>query len=213
MTSKIDTDTKGIPLKGPYPDHPPVIVLYTAMNTMVTCITGSIANHAIVKNNEAADAKIAVLARYDLGYLYAALIVLKVGQFLMGANAGNARKYAKVHTPDQHVYQVKGAEGSKLGYVLMDNDGKNGRFNRAQRALQNYQETYPQTLAYILASGFVYPKEVFVLAAMYATFRVVSAIGYTSSTDGRMAGFIGSNFVASIMEVLVGIIAFKTILG
>eukprot|EP00569_Conticribra_weissflogii_P008741 CAMPEP_0171368492 /NCGR_PEP_ID=MMETSP0879-20121228/6753_1 /TAXON_ID=67004 /ORGANISM="Thalassiosira weissflogii, Strain CCMP1336" /LENGTH=183 /DNA_ID=CAMNT_0011876667 /DNA_START=42 /DNA_END=593 /DNA_ORIENTATION=- len=181
------------------------------MTTIFTCIAGFIANQAIVKSNEAAKVKISLVAENDLGYLYAALIVLKIGQFLMASNAGNTRKYAKIHPPDQHVYQVKGAEGSKLGYVLMDYDGANGRFNRAQRAILNYQEIYPQTLAYILASGFVYPKEVFVLTTMFAILRVVSALGYTASVERRLMGFLGSNLVVSIMEVLVGIIAYKTI--
>lgn len=207
--TKLETDSKGIPIKGPYPDQPPVLVMYSAMTTIFSCIMGTVAFYAIVKDNAAADAKISLLAQYDLGYLYAALIVLRVGQFLMGVNAGHARKYCKVHPPDQHVYEVKGAEGSKLGYVLMDQEGVNGKFNRAQRAVVNYNETFPQTALYIVAGGFVFPKEMLVLVSIYSAARVMMAVGYASSVKGRMLGFMISNLTGSLLEVLVGIIAYK----
>ena len=118
-------------------------------------------------------------------------------------------QYFSVHPPDQQVYQVKGAEGSKLGYVLMDYDGDNGKFNRSQRAIQNYNETYPQALIYIVLAGFVYPREVMVLAGIYSFTRLTYAVGYTSSVDGRLGGFIISNLVIHALESLVGIIAYK----
>jgi len=207
----METDPKGIPLKGPYPASPPVVVLYTVMTSVFVAICSSIAYYTIVKGNTAADDKLSMLAQYDLGYIYLTAIILKLGQFAMGINAGNARKYAKVHPPDQHIYQVKGAEGSKLGYALMDYDGANGKFNRAQRAVQNYNETFPQTVLYILLSGFVYPKQVMTLASVYSAARLLSAVGYTNSTEGRLGGFIFSNLTVCVIECLTGIIAYKVL--
>ena len=140
MTGKEETDSKGIPLKGPYPPNLNVALLYSAMTSIFLGVTGSACYFTIVKDNEAANAKLQLLAQYDLGYLYAALVCLYLGQFAMSINASNARKHCKVKTPDQHVYEVKGAEGSKLGYVLMDTEGVNGRFNRAQRAVQECEK-------------------------------------------------------------------------
>ena len=91
----------------------------------------------------------------------------------------------------------------------MDYEGNNGRFNRAQTAIQNYNETFPQVLVYIVFAGFVYPKEVMVLTGVYSTARVISAVGYTSSTSGRMGGFMLSNFTVTSLESLVGMIAYK----
>lgn len=210
MANKMETDSNGIPIKGPYPEKPPVAVLYTVFNSILSALFGTLAYFAIVRGNEAADLKLEIIAKHDLGYLYLAAIILKLGQFAMGINCGEARKHSKVHPPDQHVYKVKGAEGSKLGYVLMEYEGEHGKFNRAQRAVQNYNETFPQTALYAMLGGFVYPKEVMVLVAIFSLSRVMSAIGYTKSTEGRMGGFIFSNCTVVIMEALVAITAYRT---
>jgi uncharacterized membrane protein YecN with MAPEG domain len=209
---KRETDSKGIPAKGVYPDKPPVWLLYTIMTTVFTSVIGTIVYFTIVKDNQAATFKLELLAKYDLGYVYAAILILKIGQLMMGINCATARKYCKVHPPDQHVYEVKGSEGSKLGYVLMDNEGNNGRFNRAQRSVQNFNETFPQTILYIVFAGFVYSKEVFVLATVFMTARVMSALGYTNSFEGRMSGFMIANLAVTAMESLVGFIAYKLLM-
>ena len=211
MPGKDETDIKGIPVKSTYPDSPSVVVLYATFTSVVSIIAGTFAYFAIVKNNATADAKIAILSEYDFGYLYMAAFILKLGQFSMGINLGSARKESKVNVPDQQVYQVKGAEGSKLGYVLLEYDGVIGRFNRAQRAVQNYNETFPQNALYILLGGFVYPKEVMVLATIFAVARVVSAIGYTGGADGRLGGFMLSNVAVTIIEALVVISGYRAI--
>lgn len=212
MTTKtIETDNKGIPIKGPYPANPPVAVLYVTFNSILHAILGTLAYYVLVKGHPTASAKLAIIAQYDLGYLYLAAIILKLGQFAMGINCGEARKQSKVHLPDQHVYQVKGAEGSKLGYVLMENEGVLGKFNRAQRSVQNYNETFPQTVLYVLLAGFVYPKEIMVLVAIFSVSRVVSAVGYTQNVEGRMGGFMLSNIIVTIMESLVAMIAYQSL--
>jgi len=208
-TKKIETDSKGIPLKGPYPDNPPVAVLYLVMTTVQTFITTAIAYYVIAKDNTTkTDAKLALLIEHDLGYLYVTSIIYKLGFLLMGINAGQTRKESKIHTPDQHVYQVQGAEGSKLGYVLLQNDDQAfGRFNRAQRAIANYLETFPQVVLYTLLAGFMYPKEVMILAILLILSRLVSAIGYTKSADRRITGFMLANLTVGVLEGLVIIIS------
>ena len=85
MSKKIETDEKGIPIKGPLPEgRPPVSVTFTIMTVIVTCIGGTITYFTIVKGNDNATEKLELLARYDLGYLYVAILLLKLGQFLMG---------------------------------------------------------------------------------------------------------------------------------
>mmetsp|Transcript_16846 Transcript_16846/g.36503 ORF Transcript_16846/g.36503 Transcript_16846/m.36503 type:complete len:212 (+) Transcript_16846:65-700(+) len=203
MPGKIETDARGIPLKSATPDAVPVPVLYGIFTTVFSGVAGTIAYLAIVRDNPAADSKIAILSEYDLGYLYLAAFVLKLGQFAMGINLACARKASKVNVPDQQVYQVKGAEGSKLGYVLLEYDGVIGKFNRAQRAVQNYNESFPQNALYVLLGGLVYPREVSALVTFFAVARLFSAIGYTGSADGRMAGFLIANLSISVVEALV----------
>ena len=212
MANARETDKKGIPIKGPYAEKISVYILYTVMTSIFTLVMGSISYKFIISPNSSDSqilTKLEFMHQYDLGYLYASFIILKIGQFLMGMNAGNARKYCRVHPPDQHIYKVHGED--KMGYVFMDQEGVNGKFNRAQRAIANYQETFPQTALYIIASGLVYPKQVMALVTLYSASRFLSALGYTKSTDGRMSGFMISQLTGNVFECLTGIIAYQAI--
>ncbi|GFH56819.1 hypothetical protein CTEN210_13295 [Chaetoceros tenuissimus] len=206
-----ETDAKGIPLKeGPYPPSFNVFIMYPLMNIIFASLMGYIAHKFIViPNTNTSKEKIAFLAKHDLGYLYLSLIVLRIGQLIMATISGNARKQTRVHPPDQHIYKIHGQE--KMGYVFLDQSGKNGNFNRAQRAIANYQETFPQYALYIVASGLIYPKQVFGLVILFAVSRVLSAVGYTSSTNGRMGGFMISQLTAATLESLTAIIAYKAL--
>ncbi len=212
MSDKRETCPKGIPIKGPYPPSFNVYIMYTLMTLLFAALMGYVAHTFIVlpNNTQNTKDKIEFLAKHDLGYLYLSFILLRIGQLLMGMNAGNARKQCKIHPPDQHIYKIHGEE--KMGYVLLDQDDDiNGRFNRAQRAIQNYQETFPQHVLYILASGLIYPRQVCQLVGLFAVARVFSAVGYTNSTDGRLGGFVISQIVAAIWECLTGIIAYQAL--
>ena len=207
----METDSKGIPIKGPYKENQSIVLFYTMMNVVFTSVFGTLSYYLIAKGNEAAVPKLALLAEYDLGYLYLTAIILNLSQLAMGINVGEARKHCKVHNPDQHIYEVKGAEGSKLGYVLMDNEGVNGKFNRAQRAVANFNESYPQQIFYILLAGFVYPKEVMIISSVMGVGRVAMALGYTGYVNGRLGGFLISKFAGNFLECLVGITAYQVL--
>uniref|UniRef100_A0A7S2XSK6 Glutathione transferase n=1 Tax=Attheya septentrionalis TaxID=420275 RepID=A0A7S2XSK6_9STRA len=208
----IETDSKGIPTKSNLPESPPLPVFYALFILVQMAIFGSMAYFFIVRNNEKGDAKVAILAEYDLGYVYIGAFVLKILQHAMGINLGVARKAAKIHVPDQQVYQVKGAEGSKLGYVLLEGEGVLGRFNRAQRALQNYNEAAPITVLFFALGGFVYPQASLVLISLFSVLRFVSALGYTSSADGRFGGFLASGATLFMLDGLVIMSGIRSIL-
>jgi uncharacterized membrane protein YecN with MAPEG domain len=85
----------------------------------------------------------------------------------------------------------------------METEGDFGRFNRAQRALQNYLEQLPIVLALFVAAGFVFPFPSFVVIIVFCLMRIMSAIGYTAQSSGRMNG----NMLAALgVEVLQGFI-------
>ncbi len=75
---------------------------------------------------------LAFIKDHNLTLFYLAALLVKVCSVAIGVNLGEARRAAQIPLPDQHVY--KGRDGN----VLMDNEGSNGRFNRAQRGLQKY---------------------------------------------------------------------------
>eukprot|EP00978_Attheya_sp_CCMP212_P005906 scaffold13182_cov64-Attheya_sp.AAC.10 len=210
---KIETDSKGIPTKTNLPaESYPFPVFYAILNLVQMAIFGPMAYFFIVRNNEKGDAKVAILAEYDLGYVYIGAFVLKILQLVMGMNLGVARKAAKIHPPDQQVYQVKGAEGSKLGYVLLEGEGVLGRFNRSQRTLQNYNESAAQVVLYFALGGFVYPQASLVLISLFSVLRFISALGYTSSAEGRFWGFLISGAVLFMLEGLVIMSGIRSIL-
>ena len=70
--------------------------------------------------------------------------------FLAGARAP-----ARVDRPDQHIYKIMASDGSlkDAPNVLMATTGAAGRFNRAQRAVFNMDETLPLVLANTFLAG------------------------------------------------------------
>jgi len=162
----------------------------------------------------AADTKLNLLAAHDLGWLYLGIFVVKVLQLPTAILLGSARKACRVNVPDQHVYRAmgSGAGGSdKLGYVLMETEGDVGKFNRAQRALQNYHEQFPTMMLQYVAASFVWPLEAFFLITVWSVSGVLSASGYVESANGRMKGRLPGYFAAAAVQGLVLIAAFKAL--
>merc|ERR1719230_553586 len=117
------------------------------------------------------------------------MVSVKILFMGININLGMARKASKVNLPDQHVYKVHTAENQPaLGYVMMETEGDIGRFNRAQRAMQVFLESFTMFLALFLLAGYVFPFPAFVLAGLAMMFQVVSAVGYTGKADARMGG-------------------------
>merc|ERR1712183_234604 len=100
-----------------------------------------------------------------------------------------------------------------MGYVLMETEGDLGRFNRAQRALQNVGEQIPMVLANFLAAAFVYPFPSFVLICLFMSLRAVGAFGYTSSAKSRMGGNMLGGLCFEMLQGLVLIAGVKALSG
>ena len=167
------------------------------------------------ESQSAADAKLGLLATYDLGWLYLGIFLVKLLQLPIGIILGQARKTSKVNVPDQHVYKVMGSGGggSQLGYVLMETEDDLGKFNRAQRALQNYHEQFPTMMLQYVAAGFVWPFETFGCIAIWSVSCVLSASGYVESANGRMKGRLPGFFAAATVQGLVLIAAYKALVA
>merc|ERR1712151_435489 len=72
---------------------------------------------------------------------------------MINANLGTARRKTGCNVPDQHVYKVM----DSTSLVVMDCEGANGDFNRAQRAHANLGEVLPTFLVAFLMVGYVFP--------------------------------------------------------
>jgi hypothetical protein len=73
--------------------------------------------------------------------------------------------------------------------VMMANAGPQGRFNRAQRAVFNYDEALPLFLSGLLLNALLGPAAL-ILAVLNASGRRAFARAYTDSLEGRGGGFV-----------------------
>ncbi|KAL7549639.1 hypothetical protein ACHAWF_017778 [Thalassiosira exigua] len=211
-----EVDAKGIPLKSSFPDKPPVLVIVTLIQTAVLVIGLAIAYVVVTfvsseSSKSAADAKLDLISSYDLGWLYLGTFVVKYLQVPIVIILAEARKASKVNLPDQHAYKVMGAEGSKLGYVLMEVEGDLGKFNRAQRAWQNYHEQFPTLMLQYVAASFAWPLESFVCVSIWSVSCVLSASGYVESASGRMKGRLPGGFAAATIQGFTLIAAYRAL--
>lgn len=198
-------DERGIPTKSDYPGNMSVAVMYGIFSTILTAIGLGIAFavHGFGSTSKY-DAKIDTLAVGDYGWVYMALVVMKVCHLVTGVNLGTSRKECKVNLPDQHVYKVYQPNGDKpIGYVLMETEGTIGRFNRAQRAVQNNVEIMPLIVANFFLAAYVFPFPAFVALAWFGVCRVVYAYGYTLAPKSRMSGTMLAMFGQQTLEGLV----------
>mmetsp|Transcript_24093 Transcript_24093/g.35707 ORF Transcript_24093/g.35707 Transcript_24093/m.35707 type:complete len:215 (+) Transcript_24093:92-736(+) len=190
--------------------HLPISILYTSVSLILFLLCGCIAYFQIVNGNKKGDDKIYLISQFDLGYLYLTAFLLKLGGYTIGMNLIERRVAANIFAPDQYIYEVKGVEGEKLGYVLFVAEGALGRFNRAQRAYQNYNDNLPINIMYILLVGFVYPREVMMISILYIGLRILYSMEYTRKPGARFPWYILSQMTMMVAETLVIMIAHRS---
>lgn len=163
--------------------------------------------------------RLKLLREYDLGYLYISYYILMLTRSYATINANGTREEARVDRPDQHAYKIMAnpqnnntVNLSNAPYVLMENVGPIGRFNRAQRAAFHFDEGLELLLGSIFLAGIVYPQLVFGLTLVYCVGRKGFTDGYTESCEGRMGPFLLVVLPSMIIAALVGIIAVQAIM-
>ena len=187
------------------------------MTIIITAIGTAIAyfsSYFTESNISDANSKIDIISQYDLGWLYLGIFLVGKLTLPIQISLGSARKASKAGLPDQHVYKVMGtSEGSsKLGYVLMENEGVHGAFNRAQRALQNYHENFPGVVVQYVAASFVFPRNAFVCMMIWQISSCIGAVGYKNDVKGRMKGRLPSYFAMATLSGMILIVALKSLL-
>lgn len=208
----VERDVRGIPVKGPaglpFSAFVPGVLVYLIVLgqplAWLTYLFGSRPKY---------DARIDTVAGGDLGWLYLTLFVFKHGWGFITAISMHERSEILVNPPDQHVYRVmQSKDAPAMPYVLMETEGKIGRFNRAQRASLNYIEYTIWNLAISAAVSFVFPFPVFLFTVGWVCIRAKGALGYTRKDEERFIGLWGGHVFASTVEVLALIIGFKAIM-
>lgn len=164
------------------------------------------------------DARIATITSLDLGYLFCgvwafSLTVNWLNIFpmfpksqIMPGNAGNLRANMliyKVSTPDYV---------AKSPYVVMEDEGMVGEYNRANRSLHHMAENVAATLLNIGLAGYVFPFPMMILLVLFSLGRIWHQIGYSGKGYGGHGGGFGVALIASTtMEMLVFFVGLRSL--
>lgn len=158
----------------------------------------------------------------ELGYLYlAAGVFCFLGWVLntlptvfkskvMPNNAGNLRS-------NMLIYKVNTTTG-KTPYVVMEEDGHVGEYNRANRALFHFTENVIPLLPCILLSGLILSKAVLVLVSVYAAARIWYQLAYTIGGYGvacckhAIPFSVHTMIVASTLEALTWVLGVRMLM-
>eukprot|EP00416_Gambierdiscus_australes_P045848 CAMPEP_0171104050 /NCGR_PEP_ID=MMETSP0766_2-20121228/59908_1 /TAXON_ID=439317 /ORGANISM="Gambierdiscus australes, Strain CAWD 149" /LENGTH=222 /DNA_ID=CAMNT_0011564599 /DNA_START=72 /DNA_END=740 /DNA_ORIENTATION=+ len=176
----------------------------------VRVVTGCIA-FAIYKlgNKTLYDANISNVATLQRQWLYAAAGVISLLVFwlnmwpmvsksqIMLRDSGNLRA-------NMTILRVSVEEDApELPYVVMEERGDIGRYNRANRSLFHFNENIAGTILNIVLVGMVFPFPAFVLAIILAIGRILHQVGYANGGYGKHApGFITSMLASTTIEML-----------
>ena len=95
---------------------------------------------------------------------------------------------ARVDRPDQMIYQIMAQKGALADapYVLLANTGAQGRFNRAQRAAQHFDETIALITTGALLGFFAVGPLMLPLVVPWAGARVTFTNVYKQSNNDRL---------------------------
>ncbi|CAJ1386693.1 unnamed protein product [Effrenium voratum] len=157
--------------------------------TAAFTIPGILGGVAAFYHKSSAVQKVELVADYSLGPLYVAMFLVRIIFSFIQSNLADARRNTGINVPDQHAYKV--VTGSAAGsLVLMDDEGAFGRFNRAQRGVQNvWENVFPLSIEVVL-TGLVFPWTVAGLLCLFALLRAKASISYAEK--GRMARISGN---------------------
>eukprot|EP00656_Telonema_subtile_P008232 TRINITY_DN13855_c0_g1_i3.p1 TRINITY_DN13855_c0_g1~~TRINITY_DN13855_c0_g1_i3.p1 ORF type:complete len:256 (+),score=58.64 TRINITY_DN13855_c0_g1_i3:168-935(+) len=159
--------------------------------------------------------KLEFIYAHNLSWVFACWYVVFLTRLYLAINANGARAPARLDRPDQHVYKIMARSGelSSAPCVLMDNTGAAGRFNRAQRAAANMDESIAVYLSGLLLVAAVFGPVALLLAGANAFGRVKFAHAYKADHRQRLAGFTPSMLSEQVSASLVGLVAVKGVLG
>merc|ERR1711971_1483611 len=131
---------------------------------------------------------------YQLGYVYLVWWLLYLTRQYLMISSNGARSPAGIDRPDQHAYEDQSGKA-----VAMTTTGSKGRFNRAQRAAYNMDESLPLFSTGILAVTVVFGPVAPLPAVISMYGRITFGNLYRQSAQGRMAGFMPS-MIAEMMS-------------
>lgn len=163
--------------------------------------------------------RIQILAAYSLSYLYFAAVNMSMLVSFMNVYPQFHR--SKIMRPDSGaltanpiIYKVNFPIHARksMPFIVMEEEGAVGQYNRASRALHQFTESSPGLVLCILLGGLVFPFPVLVLATLFASGRIVSQVGYAEQGYGSVSpGATLSTMAATTVEMLVFLAGVKSL--
>ncbi|CAN0000249.1 unnamed protein product, partial [Ectocarpus fasciculatus] len=153
------------------------------------------------------DERLALIGQYELYWVYLGWYIVFLTRCYMAINANGARLPARVDRPDQHAYKImsKSKPLADAPYVLMENAGPVGRFNRAQRAAAHMDEFIALFLTATILGACVFGPVSVLIALAYAYARVSFANSYTAHKQDRLKGIV---LIVTTEHISAGLILF-----
>jgi len=131
--------------------------------------------------------QISFLASKNLGYLYlsVALFTALVQWLNVYPMVYKQRMSIKGNLrANMQIFKVNAAD-KPLPYVVMEEEGLIGNYNRANRSLFHFNENMGGIILCILCAGFVFPFPTLVATSIFALGRVLHQIGYAIGGYGK----------------------------
>eukprot|EP00747_Dinoflagellata_sp_TGD_P025760 gnl/TRDRNA2_/TRDRNA2_131465_c0_seq1.p1 gnl/TRDRNA2_/TRDRNA2_131465_c0~~gnl/TRDRNA2_/TRDRNA2_131465_c0_seq1.p1 ORF type:complete len:295 (-),score=20.68 gnl/TRDRNA2_/TRDRNA2_131465_c0_seq1:46-894(-) len=152
----------------------------------------------------------------SFGFLYVAIGLLSVlvsclnlfpmifKEQVLPRSSGNLRS-------NPMIYKVNVIEGARLPYIVMEQEGELGEYNRSNRSLMHFAENGIPIALNVVAAGLIFPMPVMVLTIFFCIFRIWYMFAYSlrgyGCTGHAPPLILAHNVVAPTLEMLVWIIA------
>jgi hypothetical protein len=152
-------------------------------------------------------AKLEALSAWDLGCLYlSAFLFCKLSSILQLFVAFE-RYNSGVQNPDQYVFKTKLRDDP---YVTLETEGPVGRFNRAQRGIDNYRELAPNLAVRTMLAGFMFPGWQLAVTCVAFISRVVYSAKYREDGN-RAAGLLPYVFCNAFSDGIILVTGVKAL--
>uniref|UniRef100_A0A0G4H646 Uncharacterized protein n=1 Tax=Chromera velia CCMP2878 TaxID=1169474 RepID=A0A0G4H646_9ALVE len=170
---------------------------FKMISTLVVCVAPLfgyfmyLAFRFVPGQAEKIDKKFLFIREYDLGWVFVAVFMIFLTRAYLIINANGARAAARVDRPDQHIYRIMSPEKPfcDAPYVLMANTGEAGRFNRAQRAVYNFDESVPTFIVFQMMVAAIFGPLALLIGLLHMYGRFTFANLYKQDKDSRSSGF------------------------
>uniref|UniRef100_A0A7S1QDF0 Uncharacterized protein n=1 Tax=Alexandrium catenella TaxID=2925 RepID=A0A7S1QDF0_ALECA len=151
------------------------------------------------------------------GYLFLAVVVfsaltswLNVMPIVLQARVMGIRDSNL--SANMYIYRVSHVANSrgKVPYVLLEEDGPEGQYNRASRSMHQFIEWAIAVALCIPFAGVIFPAWAFVLTLIFAAGRIWHQWSYVDrGAGGHRGGFLMAIFSSALLEMLVLVVSLR----